>query len=427
MTSVAPSAADVMANSTLFDSPAGPLPLSGRVELIDTLRAMALFGVILMNIVSMVMFFQAEVIMARAEIADMITGVTNLLFLQGKARSCFAFLFGVGFGVMLLRAQAAGRTFNGFYWRRMGVLFVFGAINQLFLFWGDILMIYSLVGATLPAFRHLSNQALLRTAMVLVLGVPVLQGLWEMSMGTPVPPITDAEMEVWTASATQVLHHAPYGLQIVEANLQTLLHRWGNDPVHMGVYVIGILGLFLLGMWVARRGILFDVPPHRPLLRRIAWVALPVGFLLSLLNASINLGWQPGQPMAGVVTASYAGLAVMSMGYVALFALLLDRRGQGVKRLLAPVGRMALTNYLASGAIGALVYHGYGLGLMAKLSMAQMNVLALAVFALLVVFSHVWLRFFRQGPLEWLWRVCTYGRWQPLLRSPTAVTLPAAG
>lgn len=427
MTSVAPSAADVMANSTLFDSPAGPLPLSGRVELIDTLRAMALFGVILMNIVSMVMFFQAEVIMARAGIADMITGVTNLLFLQGKARSCFAFLFGVGFGVMLLRAQAAGRTFNGFYWRRMGVLFVFGAINQLFLFWGDILMTYALVGATLPAFRHLSNQALLRTAMVLVLGVPVLQGLWEMSMGTPVPPITDAEMEVWTASATQVLHHAPYGLQIVEANLQTLLHRWGNDPVHMGVYVIGILGLFLLGMWVARRGILFDVPPHRPLLRRIAWVALPVGFLLSLLNASINLGWQPGQPMAGVVTASYAGLAVMSMGYVALFALLLDRRGQGVKRLLAPVGRMALTNYLASGAIGALVYHGYGLGLMAKLSMAQMNVLALAVFALLVVFSHVWLRFFRQGPLEWLWRVCTYGRWQPLLRSPTAVTLPAAG
>ncbi len=416
-----------MDKSTLFDAPAGPLPLSGRVQLIDTLRAMALFGVILMNIVSMVMFFQADAIMARAGIADMVTGVTDLVFLQGKARACFAFLFGVGFGVMLLRAQAAGRAFNGFYWRRMGVLFVFGAINQLFLFWGDILMIYALVGATLPTFRHFSNRALLCTALVLVLGIPVLQGLWEISLGAPVPPITDAETEVWAASATQVFHHAPYGVQIVQANLQTLVHRWGNDPVHMGVYVIGVLGLFLLGMWVARRGILFDVPAHRLLLRQVVWVALPVGFLLSLLNASINLGWQPAQPMAGVVTASYAGLAVMSMGYVALFALLLDRRGQGVKRVLAPVGRMALTNYLASGAIGALVYHGYGLGLMGKLSMAQMNLLALAVFALLVVFSHAWLRFFRQGPLEWLWRVCTYGKWQPLRRSRTVEPVPAPG
>lgn len=419
--------ADALTRPALCDAPAGPLPLSGRVQLIDTLRAMALFGVILMNIISMVMMFQADAIMARAATVDLITGVTDLVFLQGKARSCFAFLFGVGFGVMLHRAQAAGRAFNGFYWRRMGVLFVFGAINQLFLFWGDILMIYALVGATLPAFRYLSDRALLRTAMVLVLGVPVMQGLWNMSIGAPVPPITNDEMEVWTASATQVFHHAPYGPQIVNANLQTLLYRWGNDPIHMGVYVIGVLGLFLLGMWVARRGILFDVPAHRPLLRRVAWVALPLGFLLSLLNASINLGWQPAQPMAGVVTASYAGLAVMSMGYVALFALLLDRRGEGFKCLLAPVGRMALTNYLASGGIGALVYHGYGLGLMGKLSMAQMNLLAVAVFVLLVVFSHVWLRFFRQGPLEWLWRVCTYRKWQPLWRSPTAVKVSVAG
>ena len=404
--------------SGLLTAPNGPLPLAGRVHLIDTLRAMALFGVIVMNIVSMVMFFQADVVMARADMADMITGVSNLVFLQGKARSCFAFLFGVGFGVMLLRAQAVGKAVDVFFWRRMAVLFAFGVINQVFLFWGDILMIYALMGATLPWFRRLSDNALMRLAVVLILVVPVLHGLWNICFGEPVPPITHAQMEAWAASATEVYRNAPYGVQIFAANTQALVYRWGNDPIHMSEYVIGVLGLFLLGMWVARRGVLFNVQAHRPLLRRVAWIALPVGFVLSVLNATINLGWQPGQPMAGVVTASYAGLPLMSMGYIALFALWLDRGGAAFKRVLAPVGRMALTNYLASGAIGALVYHGYGLGLLGALSMAQMNLLAIAVFLVLVVFSHVWLHFFRHGPLEWLWRTYTYGKWQPLRHAP---------
>ena len=411
--------------ASLFVSPAGPLPLSGRVDLIDTLRAMALFGVIMMNIVSMTMFFQADIVMAKAGLADLLTGVSNLVLLQGKARSCFAFLFGVGFGVMLMRAEVAGKAFNGFYWRRMAVLLAFGVFNQLFLFWGDILMIYALVGATLPLFRHWSDKALLRTATVLVLVVPVLQGVWNMVFGVPVPPMTNAELETWIASATQVMHHAPYGAQIVTANVEAMASRWANDPVHMGVYVVGVLGLFLLGMWTARRGILFNVQAHHALLRRVAWIALPAGLVLSLLYASINLGWQPAQPLAGVVTASYAGLPLMAIGYIALFALLLDRRGEGFKRALAPVGRMALTNYLASGAIGALVYHGYGLGLMGKLSMAQMNLLAVAVFVVLAVFSHAWLHFYRHGPLEWLWRTCTYGTWQPLRHGP--VGLAASG
>ena len=414
----------IAAQTTLLTTPAGPLPVSGRVQLIDTLRAMALFGVIMMNIIGMTMMFQADVVMANAGIADMATGVSDLVFLQGKARCCFAFLFGVGFGVLLMRAEAGGKAFNRFYWRRMAVLFVFGVINQVFLFWGDILMIYALVGATLPWFRHLSDKALLCTGLVLTLVVPVLHGAWNMGFGAPVPPVTQQELEAWTVSATQVLHHAPYGPQVMAINVQAMLQRWGNEPVHMSVYVIGVLGLFLLGMWTARRGLLFDVQAHRPLLRRIAWVALPVGFLLSLLNASINLGWQPAQPMAGVVTASYAGLPLMSIGYVALFALLLDRRGEGFKRMLAPVGRMALTNYLVSGVIGALVYHGYGLGLMGKLSMAQMNLLAVGVFVLLAVFSHVWLHFFRHGPFEWWWRTCTYGKWQPLRHASTAVAVP---
>lgn len=392
----------------------GPLPRAGRLALIDTLRAVALFGVIVMNLLSMVMFFLADEVMGKASPTDVLVGLGDLVFLQGKARSCFAFLFGVGFGVMLLRAEATGPSFNRFYWRRMTVLLAFGVINQWLLFWGDILAVYALVGATLPWFRRLSDAALLRTAMVLVLVVPLLHGLWNMSGAEPAAPVSDEAMTAWTTAALDAFRHAPYGPGIWWLNFECLLQRWGSDPVHMAVYVIGVLGLFLLGMWVARRGILFDVEPHRALLRRVAWIGLPVGLVLSVAFASQSFGLRPQQPLAGMVIASYLGLPVMAMGYVALFALWLSRGGMWFQHALAPVGRMALTNYLASGLIGALVYHGYGLGWMGRLSMSQMNVLAVGVFVALALFSHAWLRVFRHGPLEWIWRCSSHGKWQPL-------------
>ncbi len=174
----------------------------------------------------------------------------------------------------------------------------------------------------------------------------------------------------------------------------------------------------MLGLLIARRGILFDIASHRPLLRWVAWVALPVGLGLSVLRAGLAGGWDPGMPWAAIVTAAYLGLPLMALGYVAAFALLLQRRAQWLVHLLAPAGRMALTNYLASGVLGTLAYHGYGLGLMGQLSMAQMNLLAVAIFAALLAFSHAWLRWFRYGPVEWLWRTLSYGSAPTMWRDP---------
>ncbi|MEP6906430.1 MAG: DUF418 domain-containing protein [Pseudoxanthomonas sp.] len=400
----------ITADTNLLDAPAGPLPLTGRFALVDTLRALALFGVIVMNITSMVMMFMAPQIMANANLPDMIFGTADLVLLQGKARSCFALLFGIGFGVMLQRAEAAGTGFNLFFLRRMAVLLLFGVINQVFLFWGDILATYAIVGASLLLFRHWSDRRLLIAAILLVFGVPVLHGLLQLVFGALPVAMSQAEAETNSNAALAAFQQPDYGPAVMAANVFVLVQIWASDIAYKVVYVLGVLGLFLLGLVIARRGILFDVARHRQLLRRVAWVALPIGFVLSALHASESFGWEPGMPLAALVSASYLGLPLMAFAYIAISALLLQHRAQWLVRLLAPAGRMALTNYLASGILGALAFHGYGLGWMGKLSMTSMNLLAIAIFMLLVAFSHAWLHWFRYGPVEWLWRSLSYGR-----------------
>lgn len=401
---------NVTADTTLLDAPAGPLPLTGRVALVDTLRALALFGVILMNITSMVMMFMAPEIMESANLSDMIVGTADLVLLQGKARSCFALLFGVGFGVMLQRAESAGMGFNRLFLRRMAVLLVFGVINQVFLFWGDILVTYAIVGASMLLFRQWPDRRLLIVATVLVFGVPLLHGLLGLVFGVLPVAMSPAEVEANINAVLAAYQQPHYGPAVMAANVSVLVQIWASDIAYKMVYVLGVLGLFMLGLVIARRGILFDVARHRPLLRRVAWIALPLGFLLSVLHATDSFGWEPGMPLAALVSASYLGLPLMAFGYIAIIALLLQNRAQWLVRLLAPAGRMALTNYLASGILGALVFHGYGLGWMGQLSMTAMNLLAIGIFLLLVASSHAWLRWFRYGPMEWLWRTLSYGR-----------------
>jgi uncharacterized protein len=399
-----------MTQPNLLSGPSGPLAAEHRSQLIDTLRALALYGVVVMNLVAMVMAFKDEEIMGRALPLDFLTGSFDLVFVQGKARSAFAFLFGVGFGVMLLRAQARGEAIGPFYLRRMLVLFVFGVVNQLFFYWGDILMVYAVLGMTLPGFLRWPDRGLLWLGGLLVLLPPLLHGGYEILVG-PVPNVSGpVDWDANAARALSVYMQPDFSLAVVAENLRQYVDPWLDETVSRLVYVVGVLGLFLLGMVCARHGLLFDVDAHRPLLRRIAAVGLLVGLPLSILHATLYMGWAPEQPWAGLQSASYLGLPVMALGYIALFSLLLFRRGAWIKRALAPVGRMGLTNYLASNLIGTLYFHGYGFGQMGVPGMFEMHVFIWIVFIALALFSHAWLSRFSHGPAEWLWRRLTYRR-----------------
>lgn len=392
-------------------------PSGERNRLIDSLRAMALFGVIAMNLTAMVMRFLAEQKLAQLGTMDIVAAAFDLIFLQGKARACFAFLFGVGFGILMVRAADKGGDFRSFYLRRMLALLAFGLVNQAFLFWGDILVLYALLGMLLLAVRDWSDRAVLRAGLALVVAPPLIAGLLD-AIGSPIPNILP-KSALDDAAGLQTLMSGSY-LAAVGFNFPQTLLRYATNTQHMIVYATSVLGLFMLGLWTARQRIPFAVEAHRPLLRRIALICIPLGLALSLVHALDAAGVKLHGVALGAVTAAFVGLPVLAFGYMTALSLLFARRAAGLQALLAPAGRMALTNYLLSGLVGGWIFYGWGLGLAGRFNMASLTLLAAALFAALILLSHAWLSLFRFGPAEWLWRALSYGKLPPLLRERLA-------
>lgn len=376
---------------------------SNRLPVIDSLRALALFGVIAMNCTGMVMALVADEVMRSPSDADMAVGAADLVFFQGKARSTFAFLFGVGFGLLM---QRTGPGFVSFYMRRMLALVGFGLLN-LIIFWGDILILYGVLGMALILFRRWSDRAVLWLGLTLVILPPLVVGAMQSLAGAPLQGLsgeTAGQGWMWFSAQAPIYRDGGF-LEVASANIAYYLRHPMFDTAYVAIYDLGVLGLFLLGLWTARKGVFADVEAHRPLLRRVAWVGVPLGLVLSAgyavptLTQSHWTGW-----MAGLDRALYLGLPVMALGMAALMTLWLSRGGQWLDRALAPMGRMALTGYLASNVILAFIWYGWGLGLMGQIGMAGMGAISLAVFLGLWAFSAAWLAIFPMGPMESLWR-----------------------
>lgn len=390
----------------------------GRIDGIDALRATALFGVIIFNIIAMVAGFLAKDLLATAGPLDQGAIVVDLLLIQGKARSCFAFLFGVGFGILMDRAARHGQGFTGFYLRRMLALLAIGLFNLTFLFYGDILILYAVLGMAMLPFRNLADRSLLRLGLVLVVLPPIVGGLIEAMTGAPLPNLaglSPTEVGAIMPATIDAYRGGDFAAYVL-ANFRYYIDHYRTDTGNALVYDLGVLGLFLLGLWTARNRVLVDIDRWRPLLRRVVWWCLPLGLVLSLVYATRRVGIPAEGALYGMVTATYVGLPVMAFGYVAGICLLLAGPARWLRRALAPMGRMALTGYLGSNAIGSWFWYGWGLGMIGRWNVAAMTLFAIAIFIGLCVFSTLWLRAFRHGPAEWFWRSLTHGRPQPLRR-----------
>ena len=384
-------------------------PARDRALHIDSMRALALFGVIIMNIGSMVMMVNGREVFAAASNFDIGVAALDIIFILGKARSCFAFLFGAGFAILMMRAEAKGTGFRSFYARRMAVLLLFGLVNQLFLFWGDILVTYALLGFALMLVGRWSNATILKAGLALVLLLPLLAGLAEALLGHPLPDLLDLPRQAESARALAAFTSPSY-LDAVAQNIWMGSTRHATGTAHMAIYDLSVFGLFLLGAWSVRTGILTDPQQHRALLRGIIKWCLPIGLLLSVVNGAPFLGMRPEGLAAAGVTAAYVGVPVMAFFYLAAFALLFSKGAGAIQSFLAPAGRMSLTNYLVSGAFGTWVFYGYGLGLLREFDMVGLTLFGIGLFVALALLSRLWLSVVPYGPAEWLWRRLSYGK-----------------
>src|SRR5690606_29527181 len=172
-----------------------------------------------------------------------------------------------------------------------------------------------------------------------------------------------------------------------------------------------VVGYFLLGRWLAVSGRVIDLQAHRRFLQRWAIVGLPLGLALAAVGAALmyrgDLALLDQVALVGILMAFMAGV-VLPLGYLAVVLLAASKL-----TWLAPIGRMALSQYLLQSIVWTLVFYGYGLGLWEQVPRLWHPVLVVVFFALQVGISHWWLKRYRSGPAEWLWRSFTYWSWQP--------------
>ncbi len=396
-----------------------PVQPGERIEEMDVLRGFALLGILLMNIEGFVGPLAASMSGQDPALtgADRIVDWLIYVLVQGKFMTLFSLLFGMGFAIMLERAQARGRNGTGLYARRLLVLLAFGIAHAVLLWSGDVLISYALVGFALlllfrnaPA-RHLPVWAI--SVTVVLVGLVMALGLMMQFMAAmPESQAMLAAQSADMATTIEAERQAYGGGSYAQATLQR-----AKDTAWMlsalPVFGLLVLVMFLLGAWLMRAGIMRDIATHARVFRRLLLAGFAVGLPLALLSATFmpsmdpthldlrSAGWQSVMLVAGIL---------MSLGYMAMIVLAMQQPAWRVRlSWLAPAGRMALTNYLMQSLICTTLFYGYGFGLFEQLPRAWQPLFVLALFAAQVAFSHAWLARFRYGPMEWLWRWLTYG------------------
>jgi uncharacterized protein len=419
-----------MTNTTVFT----PVAADERIEAMDVLRGFALLGILLMNIEAFVgpLFAAITGLDPSLDGADRVADALIYILVQGKFYTLFSLLFGMGFAVMIARAHAAGRGFVPVYLRRTLALLAFGLAHALLVGSGDILTVYALIALLLLLFRNTPQSRLPKWGIALYL-VPVVLMLATGFLSTLAQGDPQAAASMNAAFAEQG--------RIMDEGLQAQRQAYGSGSYAEAVAQRGedlklflghvgsamgwqILGLFLLGAWFVRSGAIARPAEFPRLYARLRWLALPAGLAMVLASFALmpTMDFSRMDMAAGAATAlAMAASLLMCLGYAAwLVRGLQSPRWAGVLGLLAPAGRMALTNYLTQSIVCTLVFYGYGLGYFEQLSRAWQVPFVLALFALQVAFSHWWLGRFRYGPAEWLWRTATYGRLPPMRRPAIA-------
>jgi uncharacterized protein len=384
-------------------SPA-PVDAGERLHALDILRGLALCAMILVH-------FHQKMRRPTTGLEDLI-GWGVYVLIEQKAWGTFAFLFGVGFAILLRRLDRPGAPVVAIYLRRLIALALFGAVAEIF-FGFHILFTYACWGVVLLLIRGWSSRALLALAVVVVAAGPVvdewmaLQAWW-----TGVPLSRPTTLIALMKAAAAAAHQPDY--------TTLLAARWAlfkGSHLRWWILLPDVnLALFIVGLLALRHGV-FDEPlRHTRLIIRwmifgaVAWAAswTVLRYLPSIGIPDADWAIQYG---FGLIQDQW-----LCFTYIGAVVLLLAYRPQWTNRLsvFGQAGRMALTNYMLQAAVLDVLSSGYGFGLTLRpLAYAPATVL---LFGAEVAASRAWLARFRFGPLEWLWRTITYAQPQPLRR-----------
>lgn len=391
-----------MSNPNPSQLPA-PIGSTQRIDELDILRGFALLGVFIVHFVG-AGFRALPIDPSQAALFQQSTANQAALFLSDmffydKANTLFAALFGMGFWVMMQRLETRAKSFSKVYIRRHVALYVLGIINLFFIFPGDILHEYALLGLLLFLVRNVRAGVMLGAGLLLALAAKYVEPFF-------VPDI-DAAWKQFDDIQAAAFKDGGYWNWVWQTS-QAHVRRDLIEGAALGWFLY-IFSRFLLGAWIMRQGWLQRSCELLPRIRVYFPITLLTGLALEGLSMAILEGALDG-PMWLEKILHVVGTPILAAGYALGLIVLFHSRWSNVTRVFAPVGRMALTAYVCHGAIFTLLYFPFGLDLLGQISPALAMVIALFVYASLTLMCYWWLKHYQFGPLEYFWRWATYGR-----------------
>ena len=402
---------------------------SGRILTLDVIRGVAVMGIFSVNVVGFAMveaaYFHPPT-WGFDGLPDRLMWFANFVLVDGKMRSLFSMLFGASMMLVAERAEANGESPVVVHYRRMIVLLLFGLAHFYFLWFGDILASYAVVGMVVFVFWRLNAAALAAfavTAYVFAFASSLADAAW-MQRAVEILATghaSDAELQAARGTVSflapdksYIAHdlaiHQDWGAYVREMTGPRL-----RDPVDtIRALWPETMALMLLGMAAYRSGFLTG-SWSRKAYQRVAFFGLGLGAIVSAILAFIvwSSGFRLPLTMTALETWSMPVHPVMALGYAALIILLIRQRGALTQRFAA-VGRAAFSNYLGTSLLATFIFNGWGLGLYDKLSRAECWLLAPLFWLLMLLWSKPWLERFRYGPFEWVWRSLARGKLQPM-------------
>ncbi len=406
-----------------------PVQQQERILIIDILRGFALLGIFLVNMPLFNQPFQSVLLPTETAVwYDQIATWLIHFLAEGKFYAMFSILFGLGLTLLMERIEARGGRFIPLYMRRLFFLLLFGLVHALLIWVGDILIMYALLGFLLIPFRKAKPRTLLIWAAIFI-SLPLLFNIGATALVQAARTVPEAAVEIdqsfLEVEASYRDDKEQAALTYAQGSFAEITAQRLYDYRTLGLpafFALGfnVLAFFLIGMYLGKRKIFQNLAENRPLLRKLLLWGLLIGLPANALYATIIMSSsriEPTWPLVIALIVQTFGAPLLSLAYMSGLALLYQLPSwQKRLDLFAPVGQMALTNYLLQSIISTLIFYGYGLAFFGQVGAALGLGLTFFIYGLQIPFSHWWMKRFKYGSAEWLWRSLTYLTVQPIKR-----------
>jgi uncharacterized protein len=379
--------------------PATPVDPGQRTPIIDVLRGWALLSVVLVNFA--IFFSYGTPWPGIHDLrSSVLRSIVQIVFLA-KGWTMLAFLFGYGFSALMQKAKATHKHPYLFFSWRMTLLLLIALFNSS-IYYGDILKDYVILGMVILCVSAFGEKVYLRLAVVCFILLPVLIP-WSQHLGLH-NPVVEPDLALYSShNLSDVLKYGWLsGLHVVLSFPKYF--DWN--------FVMLVCGL--IGAYAHRVHVFESAATNQKLFRSTFFVAFAVVVALGIFHQlDVSMRWGVDRVFAMERWFQITQAAVFGSALCWLYS---SGRFTIAFQSLELIGKMTLTNYLLQNIIALVLFSGLGLGLLHRTSYAFTVETAALVFVLQVFFSHWWLSYFRFGPVEWLWRCLSYGRWLPNMR-----------